>query len=60
MNKTEEEVKKLLNRYDKQNKSSTVFCFLSRSDFSKEMKKKGEKVVQLWEGGNQLRRILVD
>ncbi|PSS02918.1 Disease resistance protein [Actinidia chinensis var. chinensis] len=60
VNKTEEEVKKLLNRYDRQSKSSTVICFLPRSDFSKEMKKKGEKVVKLLEEGNQLRRILVD
>ncbi|CAL5329834.1 unnamed protein product [Camellia sinensis] len=58
--KTEEEVKKLLARYDKQSESSQIICFLPRSNFSNEMKKKGEKVIKLLEDSNQLGSILVD
>ncbi|GMP39468.1 hypothetical protein CsSME_00010288 [Camellia sinensis var. sinensis] len=58
--KTEEEVKKLLARYDKQSESSQTICFLPRSNFSNEMKKKGEKVIKLLEDSNQLGSILVD
>lgn len=56
----EEEVNKLLARYDRQSESSQILCFLPRLNFSNEMKKKGEKVIKLLEESNQLGRILVD
>ncbi|KAI8024718.1 hypothetical protein LOK49_LG02G02656 [Camellia lanceoleosa] len=58
--KTEEEVKKLLARYDRQSESSQIICFLPPSNFSTEMKRKGEKVIKLLENINQLGSILVD
>uniref|UniRef100_A0A5B7A169 Putative NB-ARC domain-containing disease resistance protein isoform 1 n=1 Tax=Davidia involucrata TaxID=16924 RepID=A0A5B7A169_DAVIN len=60
MTKIENEVKKLVIKYEKESERPPILCVFPRSNFDQEMKNKGEKVVKLLEEVSQFREILVD